>query len=548
MTKIATIKSDAIWIRETPSLESNKIGILFEGEEFDIEESKDGWLKHSLGWTLSSDILEFSDKKPKVRDIRNTSKLIQSRAVDVPDWGVGGTPIDSVYDVYNDTTDKVINESTMQNFIKNARGIHGIPYQFMDVVDRRPSGSVFGRKYTEKIVSKMPLLLLTPGRPKFMKGFSSDEKSNILTYLASGGKTDDGKLSQLLEREDGKMYSFHFDYNNYYKFVNPMCQRMARFLGIQDIKLDGTKLDNYKWQDYTNSAFRNFVSSAECVAFYVDSETSISENFSNSTGESMLSSSVNGLSDMARELQFLIGGAAGAEFEALKKENFDSTLEGIQSFTDKYLGFLPDRLMKNLTSGATTVATGGKMLFPEIWNDSNFSRNYNISIKLRTPDMDNYSWFMNIGIPMLHLICLVAPQQMGVNGYQSPFLIRGYYKGFFNCDMGIITDMSIEKGDKGKWTAEGLPTEVDINFTLKDLYQMLTITSSDDTVGLLNNTILLDYLANMCGINVNKPDLERSIDLYFNTFKNSVKDRLTFNGFLGLEQTLSNMINGIFRN
>ena len=201
-----------------------------------------------------------------------------------------------------------------------------------------------------------------------------------------------------------------------------------------------------------------------------------------------------------------------------------------------------------MKQGIQSVVNGGKMIFPEIWSDSSFSRSYRISIKLRTPDADNLSWFMNIGVPMIHLICLVAPHQLGPNGFQSPFLVRGWYKGFFNCDMGIITDMEISKGDKGRWTLNGLPTEVDISFTMKDLYQILTLTSKDDKISdLLSNTAMLDYIANMCGINVYKPDLERAIDLVYMTIKNEVVDTITFNGFIGVENALSNMINSIFK-
>ena len=239
-----------------------------------------------------------------------------------------------------------------------------------------------------------------------------------------------------------------------------------------------------------------------------------------------------------------MGAGAGIDFDSLSS---DSTFENFDNWVDKYGSFLPSRLISNLKQGFKSVVSGGKMIFPEIWNDSSFSRSYRISIKLRTPDADALSWYMNIGVPMLHLICLVAPHQLGANGFQSPFLVRGWYKGFFNCDMGIITDMDISKGDKGKWTLDGLPTEVDISFTMKDLYQILTITSDKKISDLLSNTALLDYIANMCGINVAKPDLERAIDLAYMTVKNRVVDIITFDGFIGVENALSNMINSIFK-
>ena len=113
--------------------------------------------------------------------------------------------------------------------------------------------------------------------------------------------------------------------------------------------------------------------------------------------------------------------------------------------------------------------------------------------------------------------------------------------------MGIITSMDIQKGDKGKWTIDGLPTVVDVNFSMKDLYQIMTITQDDKIIDLLKNTALLDYLANMCGININKPDILRTLDIYYNQILNKGKDVVTLNGFLGVEQALSNLAGSIFR-
>ncbi len=435
-------------------------------------------------------------------------------------------------------------------FLKNVRGIHGLPYQFLPSTDRRIPGSNFGRKYSEKIIARMPLLLLTPGSPKFMASYSQQDKDNLLSYLSKNSRKDDGIIDQLVNsgnNGDSKFYSFQFAYKEYYACVNPMLQKIARFLNIHNMTIDGKTLDRYSWENYTNEEFKGFISSRESVAFYIDSETQISESFTNTTGESQLANTVNGLSDMGREIQFLLGGTAGVEFDFLKEENRGEVLANFDAFADKYARLIPKNLMNKVSNGFLTVASGGKMIFPEIWQDSTFARSYNISIKLRTPEADNFSWFMNIAVPLVHLICLVAPRQLGANGYQSPFLVRGYYKGFFNCDMGIITDMSIQKGDKGKWTTNGLPTVVDVNFTLKDLYQIMSITQDNKVFDLLNNTALLDYLANMCGINVNKPDVLRTLDIYYTQFTNKIIDTVTFDGFLGVEQALTNLVSSVFK-
>lgn len=551
------VLSSAVWVREGPDAEANKIDIVYKNDILHCTQVQGNWVYHTKGWSIIQDdegihLSEVTDKKitPKIISIKNN----QSREV-AAGSGTGSSSLPITINV-DEKESYIVDESNPEQyggeesagyFIKDVRGIHGMPYQFMESVDARPSDvHKFGRKYIEKIITKMPLLLLTPGKPKFMKEFDDKSIQNVLNYAKRNG-IDDTMSSLLSKGDHGKLYSFETCYKDYYSYVNPMCQRMSRYLGIHDRRIDADSkpFGSYEWEDYTNRAFRHFISSKENIAFYIDSDTQISESFSNNTGESMLTQGfADNISNMGRELQFLMGAAAGIEFDKLAS---DDVLENFDKWSKKFSSFLPSRLISNLKQGFQSVTSGGKMIFPEIWNDSTFSRSYRISMKLRTPDADVLSWYMNIGVPMLHLIGLVAPHQLGANGFQSPFLIRGWYKGFFNCDMGIITDMDISKGDKGKWTLNGLPTEVDISFTIKDLYQILTITSDKKPSDLLSNTALLDYIANMCGINVGKPDLERAIDLIYMTYSNRVHDIITFDGFIGVENALTNMINSIFK-
>lgn len=125
---------------------------------------------------------------------------------------------------------------------------------------------------------------------------------------------------------------------------------------------------------------------------------------------------------------------------------------------------------------------------------------------------------------MCFLICLVAPQQKRKWGYFTPFLVRASYKGLFNIDMGLVTELSFGKGQEGFWTIDGLPTVVDVSMTIKDLYQsVLSITKGNDN-WFMNNTVLMDYISNLCGVNINKPDIARTLDVYFMLKTNKIKD------------------------
>ena len=64
-----------------------------------------------------------------------------------------------------------------QMLMTNMSGVEGLPYQFMENVDRRIIGTDMGRKYSEKIIARLPLLFLTPCKPVFMDGFNKSDKS-----------------------------------------------------------------------------------------------------------------------------------------------------------------------------------------------------------------------------------------------------------------------------------------------------------------------------------------------------------------------------------
>lgn len=405
--------------------------------------------------------------------------------------------------------------------LNNLNGVYGIPYQFMESVDPRlnSNGSsigIMGRKYSEKIISKMPLLCVTPGKVQFMTDFRKEEKSGIIAALfdKDGPETE---LSNIVSH-NGRYFTFAFDYAGYFQYVNGLCRSGARFLNIENVKLDiGGHTDaakNFDWSLALNSSLKASFTSQEFIGFYIDSADSISESFTNETTQSQLSSTVNGMSDLAREVGFLMGAGAGKTVQFMDQESLGETQQKIEDFTKKYFG--GNKFLRTLMDDFSTVAVGGKLLFPEIWSDSNFSRSFDINIKLRTPDSDVISWYLNIYVPLCHLISLTAAHQTSnANGYYSPFLVRAFYRGMFNIDMGIVTDMSITKGKEAAWSIDGLPTEVDVSLTIKDLYNMLSIIPGNEPKNFVTNNILMDYVANMCGININEMDIKRSLEIYY---------------------------------
>lgn len=389
----------------------------------------------------------------------------------------------------------------------NLNGIFGIPYQFMDIVDHRIDGTEIGSKYSEKIVSRLPLLFLTPCKQMFMAEFDDTDKENILNDLLTG----DGSSANV--ESTGKYYTTKFCYPEYYKYVNKMMVSLCYFTGLGEFKvgIDGNKkLKNVNWENATNSSFKSYFNAKNSVVFYLDGLVSMSESFSNGTTESSLASTINGFSDQANELRFLLGEKSALANMMKSASDVGDSIKGIVGkFSDLTGGMLTDLA----STGVSTVLSGGKIIFPKLWQNSGFSRSYSFDIKLRSPDHDSLSILLNVLAPYVHLLGLVLPHNMDSktpNGYTSPFLVKAYCKGMFNIDMGIITDLSVTRGGECQWNDDGLPTQIDVSITIEDLYSNLFMTDSKFSKAVVENTAMQDFLANMAGLNLAQTEFARA--------------------------------------
>lgn len=505
---------------------------------FELDKIIDTTAQKRLGISLMAESSGSTSKGSAIRDfIGGLADSAYNAADDIFN-------ISSIFgksDVGSSEADKIT--ATALNGLKTSsiRGIFGCPYQFMPTADLRITDDVstndaLGVKYAEKIVTKMPILMMLPGVPEFMKGYSSDDKTKMLKGIANGIPSD--QLDKLLN-QNGQYYDLYPAWSSYYQYVNPLCQIAATLLGIGDVTLpygtsdkdnkSGAMLKNYRWEYASSEPIKEVLNFKGGCAFYVNSETQVSETFSSETGQPAVASKINAISDKARELLFLLSVSTkktlNQQVSVLSQGRKDTT-----SLTGS------DSIMGSILDGVGSIFTGGKMTFPELWTDSSFSRDYNINIRLVSPDCDRLSLYMNIIVPLIHLMGFSAPRALGFNSYTSPFLVRAYYKGFFNVNMGIITSMSITKGGEGFWTYAGIPTEVEVSFTIKDLYGLLMLTMSNpygdgenrpgfmssmfakSGFDILTNTVLMDYISNLCGININQVDIPRSVSLYKQLF------------------------------
>ena len=562
--------------------------LICTGNKSDIESGKTEWVMISNDSSITnpvngSNYIKSSDtstirgkwiKLTRDNGKKNYSEITESN---VTNSNESSESIDSIFELSDNmissysilaSSEEAYNEQISEGLrITDLVGIHGIPHQFLPNTDPRieegQDVSDFGRKYAEKIVQPIPLLLLTPGTPEFMSGFSKSKKNSMISKFLDN--MSDAEFELLTNNHAGKFYSLKYDYTEYYYYVNAMLRSAAYFLEIQDETLYGKPLKTFNWLYDLDSAndknsdvlgnsglFKYLGPYAGCVPFYVNAGTDVSDSFGNSTGESSLAGTMNGISDKGRELNFLMGSIAsaanaGALYDKVMNDGLNDNLENISDSIGGILG--KNNIVSNIISNAGTLMSGGRMIFPEIWNDSSFSRSYSCSMKLVSPSGDKLSIFLNILVPIYHLMAFVLPRQSTGQAYYSPFLVRGYCKSLFNVDMGILTDLSITKGAEGEWTIDGLPTVVDVSFTIKDLYDGMMMSSGQDSgdMSIMSNITELDYIANSCGINVNEPEIIRNLKMYFTLgFATNIGDKITIGIFNKAAQSLNTKIQKIF--
>ncbi|MBR3598823.1 MAG: SH3 domain-containing protein [Lachnospiraceae bacterium] len=558
-TNIWTVTCDKLYIRSEPSLDASPVGIIKLGDQlYEEERTEDGsWIKVNGGWCQASYLtisregnanLRFNTKSIKTSSpptVYATDKPTQnpstpgvtirdqnSKPDDTVNYESNSTFItmdDLNAEVSSTNSTYTYNESEFAK-MSNIAGVFGLPYQFLPDTDLRigsdsRSSILVGSEYAERIIERMPMMMITPGRASFMRNSSLSDKRTVLEYYITSGYGQMGSVSinDLIDSTD-RYYSFSNAIAEYYRYVNPMCRIAAVTMGVDNIALDGTLLGAANWHNITRRKLSTYMDwgTYTAIPFYIDADSSISESFGNSTTQSMLASAINSLSDMGRELNFLFGNGTSNRTEQILSD--PSVAQSVQNVNDIVNGLVGGgSFFSNLATQLTTVAAGGRLMFPEIWADSSFSRSYTFDVKLMSPDPSPLSVYLNVIVPLLHLLGFVLPQSPinDPNSYMSPFIIRAMYKGFFNVDMGIITDMSVTRGAECQWTPNGVPTSVNVSVTIKDLYQCLSMTPTSVWGSMkystVSNLALMDYISTLCGVNVYKADFARIIEVWYKT-------------------------------
>jgi hypothetical protein len=159
----------------------------------------------------------------------------------------------------------------------------------------------------------------------------------------------------------------------------------------------------------------------------------------------------------------------------------------------------------SLSASLGDAILGLNPMFPEVWKDSSFSRSYTLNFKFHSPYGNSASVYQNVLLPFSMLLSLVMPVMANPGTYSEPFVFQLDCPGYFACDLGICTDFSFTKGgSENLWTADGLPRQIDVNMTVKDLYPVLTASKNNES--LYFNCGMGTFLDNLAGISLFRTD------------------------------------------
>lgn len=494
-----------------------------------------------------------------------------------------------MYNSYGFDYSTVSTSSLMSIPIGRMIFVHGMPFQYTYLTDRRSAGDAYdggytgkspgdtdsngtaikgdsndayGRTFAKEIASNMPIVVLAPGKPKFL----SSVKQGVGGYVAESGIRDaflpmfsaqsDGEYGSILENlnsmeGDYQYYSMEIDTASYYNYVNSLCATSARLMGIGGVSYHGTTCFNIRWERYNSAAEQDFsvfeqvMGLAQGVSFAYDPQSSVSDTMTNQTTESQFLSFFNDLSSKARELEFITGYTGSGLDDLFDSESYVQEATG-QLNTGAFAGL--QNVVDRIGAWAKNSIHGMNMRFPELWADSTHSRSYDIDMHFIAPYATAFCKWRYVLVPFFHIFALAAPKSdKNTSQYSSPFLIRAYSKGYFNVEMGIIESITWKRfGDGDMISEDGVPTQIDVSVSFKDLYHTLAMTEfygeglGTNIGNFMNNTGLMDLIGTLSGVNMNRISISDRISMFAASGANALGS-IGSNFMLGVNTRIRNI-------
>ena len=519
----------AAW--STPSAKGKKVKQYAKGAEICIYKEKNGYgnaVKKGNRWVKLTKLKLVSSVVATAKE--NTAKANEASITS------GNKYRTSSSSWYGKST------STYTGLIKKYVRAFGSPPRFTDKVDpyygEKKDTFGTGRAMMSTWFSDPAILSICPGTVDYLPGFSRKNKDKFFNKIKASMNGDIAKLAKKDHGKDlnGQLYSFKSAYKSYMNVVNLLARAASDYLGIGDVsdlfqggKTPLNKFD-YGWYQTpsksvgkssifaeTQHALNSAVSDESYIHFFSNqSGVTSGDSFQTDSGESWLEEqlgSSSGISKQAQTLQFLFGGAISSEAE-----------DDIQRILDDARGV--NEFMGGFAQIATNYLKGGRLVFPKMITDMSYEKSISVELTFSSLYGDKRSIFKYCILPCLHLLALATPKQLSENMYTYPYLVRAYERGNFIADLAFISGLELTRGgsDQTSWTVDGLPTEIVARFTITPLYSNMMVTSSRNPFLYMGNTALIEYLGNLCGLDMKVNNLQVKTKLANQLLANYVMD------------------------
>ena len=393
--------------------------------------------------------------------------------------------------VSNSNTGKsfAVGDNPYSNLYNDSAGfIFGKPLAFNPKAD--PNQRVFQRT----LLRNDTIVNFVPGVP-YTNQSMVDQANAILTehrekldILLNAPVPDEKAIASLCQDTQDALLSQQCDLR-YYTFK----QDVAGFLRALQIMVNRVGTSVFGW----NQGVSGFVSDLVATnvsedmmlrgfKVWVDKATSISESVDNSFTQSVLESTQKSMSSAVKQARFLGGAAniAGMNAESVVKSS-DANLEAVGKLNEL----------------ASRTLAGSSFQFPQVFDDSKFSRSYELYFRFMSPYGDDRSVFYHVLFPFLAMLTAALPRQDNISGYTSPFIMQVDAPGYFSCPMGVVTALSfIKGGDEKLFNNRGLPLIIEGTLSIQDLYANLSLPLSFDQFA--TNLGTSAFLSNMGGMSL----------------------------------------------
>lgn len=209
---------------------------------------------------------------------------------------------------------------------------------------------------------------------------------------------------------------------------------------------------------YGKQAKAELEDGGQFVTFAVDNLGTITDTFSNSTGESAMAGFLNNASSTARSARFAFSdGATGIRM-------VDAAINSVRELASGALAGIQ-------MSGFFSLYGSSFVDVPHDWKSSNATIHSPVyRMQLRSPTGDVLSRLINLYYPLSCILAGALPMSTGKASYTQPFVCEFYHKGFAQSRLAMITNLSVVSGAGALgWERGNIPLGFDVTWTVTPL-------------------------------------------------------------------------------